>query len=51
MNKILLDTNVLVYAIHDYEILSIGLANQIKTVATFNAKDFDKIAEIQLHQI
>lgn len=28
--------------IHDYEILSIGLANQIDTVATFNEKDFKK---------
>jgi len=35
--------------IHDYEILSIGLANQVKTVATFNEKDFKKVEEIELH--
>jgi predicted nucleic acid-binding protein len=35
--------------IHDYEILSIGLSNQITTVATFNEKDFNKVKEIKLH--
>lgn len=35
--------------IHDYEILSIGLANHIKTVATFNEKDFKRVKEIDLH--
>lgn len=35
--------------IHDYEILSIGLSNQISTIATFNEKDFDKVKEIKLH--
>jgi predicted nucleic acid-binding protein len=35
--------------IHDYEILSIGLANQVNTIATFNEKDFNKVKEIKLH--
>ena len=35
--------------IHDYEIVSIGLANQITTIATFNEKDFKKIKEIELY--
>lgn len=34
--------------IHDFEILSIGLANQINTIATFNVKDFEEISEINL---
>lgn len=35
--------------IHDYEILSIGLANQIDTVATFNEKDFKKVKDAKLY--
>lgn len=35
--------------IHDYEILSIGLSNQITSIATFNEKDFNKVKEIKLH--
>ena len=35
--------------IHDYEIVSIGLANQTTTIATFNEKDFKKIKEIELY--
>lgn len=35
--------------IHDYEILSISLANQITTIATFNKKDFKKVKEIELY--
>ncbi len=35
--------------IHDYEIISIALANQITTVATFNEKDFNEVREIKLH--
>ena len=35
--------------IHDYEILSIGLANRITAVATFNEKDFGEVKEIRLH--
>ena len=35
--------------IHDYEILSICLANQINTIATFNEKDFKNVKEIKLH--
>jgi len=35
--------------IHDYEIVSIGLTNQITTMATFNEKDFKKIKEIELY--
>jgi predicted nucleic acid-binding protein len=34
--------------IHDYEILSIGIANKITTVATFNEKDFIKVEELDL---
>ena len=37
--------------IHDYEILSIGIANKIKTLATFNEKDFKEVEEIKLHNI
>lgn len=35
--------------IHDYEIISIALSNKIKTVATFNEKDFEKVNEIELY--
>jgi len=35
--------------IHDYEILSISIANQVDTVATFNKKDFDVVKEIKLY--
>ena len=35
--------------IHDYEILSIGLANQVTTIATFNEKDFKKVKEIRFY--
>jgi predicted nucleic acid-binding protein len=38
------------FQIHDYEILSIGLSNQITTVATFNEKDFKDVNEIKLHR-
>jgi predicted nucleic acid-binding protein len=34
--------------IHDYEILSIGLANNIFNIATFNEKDFMRVNEIKL---
>src|SRR5438552_3121525 len=34
--------------IHDYEIVSIALANDIKKIATVNEKDFSDIQEIQL---
>ena len=34
--------------IHDYEIVSISLANRINKIATFNKKDFDKIPELSL---
>ncbi|MBW8049673.1 MAG: type II toxin-antitoxin system VapC family toxin [Cytophagales bacterium] len=34
--------------IHDFEIASIGLGNQISQVATFNRKDFVEIKEINL---
>ncbi len=37
--------------IHDYEILSIGLANQVDTVATFNEKDFIKVKEAKLYTL
>jgi predicted nucleic acid-binding protein len=35
--------------IHDYEIVSIGLTNQVTTMVTFNEKDFRKIKEIELY--
>jgi len=34
--------------IHDFEILSIGLANQITNIATIHEKDFTKVKEIDL---
>jgi len=34
--------------IHDYEIISIALSNKIKTIATFNEKDFEKVNDIEL---
>lgn len=34
--------------IHDFEIVSIGLANEIHDFATFNRKDFKAIKEISL---
>lgn len=35
--------------IHDFEILSISLANQVTTVVTFNEKDFKEVQEIKLY--
>lgn len=37
--------------IHDYEIISIAISNQIKNIATFNEKDFHGIEEIKLVSI
>ncbi|MBI1939499.1 MAG: PIN domain-containing protein [Ignavibacteriales bacterium] len=37
--------------IHDYEIISIALSNKIKSIATFNKKDFADIEEIELFLI
>ncbi len=37
--------------IHDYEILSIGLANLVNTIATFNEKDFKQVKEIKLQSL
>ncbi|MEO1022260.1 MAG: type II toxin-antitoxin system VapC family toxin [Bacteroidota bacterium] len=37
--------------IHDFEIISIGLAHGIDEVATFNTKDFDAVKEIALLQL
>ena len=34
--------------IHDFEIISIAMANSITTLATFNKKDFEKVKEIEL---
>lgn len=34
--------------VHDFEIISIGLANGIHEVATFNSKDFKSVKEISL---
>lgn len=35
--------------IHDFEIISICLVNQVKTIATVNQKDFNQIEEIDLY--
>ena len=37
--------------IHDFEIISIGLASQINTIATFNEKDFNQVEEIKLYPL
>jgi predicted nucleic acid-binding protein len=37
--------------IHDYEILSIAIANHVTTIATFNEKDFREVKEIKLYSI
>ncbi|MGF1671734.1 MAG: hypothetical protein ACFCU6_14915 [Balneolaceae bacterium] len=34
--------------VHDFEIISIGLAHRIHEVATFNTKDFKSVKEITL---
>ncbi|MBK7107402.1 MAG: PIN domain-containing protein [Ignavibacteriae bacterium] len=34
--------------IHDFEIISISLSNNIKTIATVNKKDFIDVSEIEL---
>jgi len=37
--------------LHDFEIISIGLAHGIQNVATFNTKDFKSVKEIILTEI
>ncbi|MBF0410476.1 MAG: type II toxin-antitoxin system VapC family toxin [Candidatus Riflebacteria bacterium] len=37
--------------IHDFEIVSIGLANKITRFATFNSKDFIEIKEIEVFDL
>lgn len=37
--------------VHDFEIISIGLANGLQEVATFNTKDFQSVKEISLLEI
>ena len=37
--------------IHDFEIISIALACQIDTIATFNIKDFKRVAEVKLYSL
>lgn len=34
--------------IHDFEIMSIGIANKLEVIATFNGKDFPQIKDIGL---
>lgn len=34
--------------IHDFENISIGLANSINKVATFNKKDFERVRELKI---
>lgn len=34
--------------IHDFEIISIGLAHGVHELATFNTKDFESVKEISL---
>ena len=52
MSRLLLDTNILVYAkIHDFDIISIALANECNEIATFNSSDFKAVKEITLLNI
>ena len=37
--------------VHDFEIISIGLANGIHEVVTFNTKDFKSVKEISLLEV
>lgn len=37
--------------VHDFEIISIGLAAGVQDVATFNIKDFDTVKEISLFDL
>ena len=37
--------------IHDFEIISIGLAHNINSIATINVKDFDEISEINFYNL
>jgi len=37
--------------VHDFEIISIGLAHGVHEVATFNTKDFKSVKEISLSEI
>jgi len=37
--------------VHDFEIISIGLAHGVNEVATFNTKDFKSVKEISLLEI
>ncbi|NBC64182.1 MAG: PIN domain-containing protein [Bacteroidetes bacterium] len=37
--------------IHDFEMISIGLANGLQEVATFNEKDFGYVEEIKLFKV
>jgi predicted nucleic acid-binding protein len=37
--------------VHDFEIISIGLAHGVQKVATFNTKDFKSVKEISLSEI
>jgi len=46
--KLLLKYKPTGLVIHDYEIASIALANQIKNIATFNDKDFKAIDEVKI---
>ena len=39
------------HLIHDFEIISITLANSIKDLATLNVKDYSQISEIVVHKI
>lgn len=37
--------------VHDFEIISIGLAHGINEIATFNTRDFNSVKEISLTDI
>lgn len=37
--------------VHDFEIISIGLANGLHEVAAFNAKDFKSVKELSLLEV
>ena len=44
--KLLEDYTPTGLVIHDYEIMSIAIENNINTIATFNSKDFSNIKEL-----
>ena len=37
--------------IHDFEIMSIALSNEIRTLATLNVKDYKEVSEIEIYPL